>query len=159
MSTYVLNWWMLFLLSSHLRFTHLCYHISHCMFCLSSTWFYSHTHSPRLSFFLRYTPLILPRHCSSILRLMVIGVNIRFPLCSFSTVIFRIVQIFLAPCCHVNWLSCRLRKRVFPWRANISFTLFCFVQAKGNKKYTYCHTYCPSNNVYTVSKTVEMICY
>lgn len=107
------------------------------------------TQTLRLSSFLSYTPLILPRHCSTILRLTKIGVKAKLPLFSFSTAIFRTVYIFLALCCHVNWSSCRLRRWVFPCRADISFTFSFFyansggfVQTKGIGK-----KYCPSINV------------
>lgn len=49
------------------------------------------------------------------------------PLFSLSPVIFRAAQIFLALCCHVNWLSRRPRRRVFPCRADISFTFSFFL--------------------------------
>lgn len=50
------------------------------------------------------------------------------PLFSLDSVIFSGVWIFLALCCHVNWLSCRLRRWVFPGKAQQQLYFICLCQ-------------------------------
>lgn len=74
-------------------------------------------------------PLILSQLCCAISRLGEIGVSAQRPLLfSLGSVIFSGVWIFLALCCHVNWLSCRLRRWVFPGKAQQRLFFICLCQ-------------------------------